>query len=193
MKRMNRKLVLALSLLYVLFMAILFFHYYQSGESFKYLVAIGGVVCGAIPLLLSLFTKLKFNLPITISYLIFLFGSQFLGSISGWYGLGWWDTFLHFISGGILAFAGIALYERLLHRGAGESISAWFVFLYTVSFAALGGVVWEIYEFSSDQFFGMSLQGGGNTDTMTDLIADTLGGLIIAIYAGWRTARKLKK
>ncbi|MFD0050391.1 hypothetical protein ACFVHQ_13840 [Actinomycetes bacterium NPDC127524] len=190
---MNRKLVLALSLLYVLFMAILFFHYYQSGESFKYLVAIGGVVCGAIPLLLSLFTKLKFNLPITISYLIFLFGSQFLGSISGWYGLGWWDTFLHFISGGILAFAGIALYERLLHRGAGEGISAWFVFLYTVSFAALGGVVWEIYEFSSDQFFGMSLQGGGNTDTMTDLIADTLGGLIIAIYAGWRTAIKLKQ
>ncbi|MDV2888505.1 hypothetical protein RYX45_25420, partial [Alkalihalophilus pseudofirmus] len=76
--------------------------------------------CGAIPLLLAVLTKLQFNLPIVISYLIFLVGSQFLGSIRGWYSLGWWDTFLHFISGGILAFVGVALYEKMIHRNAGN-------------------------------------------------------------------------
>ncbi len=144
------------------------------------------------PLLLASFTKLKFNLPIIISYLVFLFCSQYLGSILGWYGLGWWDTFLHLISGAILAFAGIALYERLIHRRAGEYISAWFVFLFTFSFCCtwrrhLGNT----YEFSSDQLFGMTLQGGGNKDTMIDLIADTLGGLLVGAWAGWRT--KIKK
>ena len=48
---MNRKLVLILSLLYVVFMAFLFFHYRSDGESFKSTVAIGGMVCGAVPIL----------------------------------------------------------------------------------------------------------------------------------------------
>ncbi|MDO7488363.1 hypothetical protein ACIQYG_17300 [Peribacillus sp. NPDC096622] len=190
---MNRKLVISLSLVYVLFMAALSIYYFTADETFKSLVSIGGVVCGAIPLLLALFTKLQFNLPIIISYLIFLFGSQFLGSILGWYGLGWWDTFLHLLSGSLLAFTGIALYERLVYRDAGKEISPWFIFLFTLSFSALGGVIWEIYEFSSDQLFGMTLQGGGNKDTMIDLIADTIGGLIIAVWAGVRTKIKLKK
>ncbi|WP_423798784.1 hypothetical protein [Neobacillus sp. SAB-20_R2A] len=190
---MNRKLVLLLSGLYVIFMAILAVYYHNQGQSFKSTVAIGGIVCGAIPLLLALFTKLQFNLPIVISYLIFLVGSQYLGSIRGWYGLGWWDSFMHLVSGAILAFAGIALYERLIHRSAGGDISPWFVFLFTLSFAVLGGVLWEVYEFSCDQFLGMTLQGGGNKDTMTDLIADTLGGLVIAIWSGIRTKIKLNK
>ncbi|MGG3468907.1 hypothetical protein ABES02_15670 [Neobacillus pocheonensis] len=190
---MNRKLVILLSALYVIFMAILAVYYHNIGQSFKSTVAIGGIACGAVPLLLALFTKLQFNLPIVISYLIFLIGSQYLGSIRGWYSLGWWDTFMHFVSGAILAFSGIALYERLIHRNAGDEISPWFVFLFTLSFAALGGVLWEVYEFSSDQFFNMTLQGGGNKDTMTDLIADTVGGLAIAIWAGIRTKIKLKR
>lgn len=190
---LNRKLILLLSSLYVLFMVILYFYYHSHGESYKATVAIGGIVCGAVPLLLALFTKLKFNLPIVISYLIFLVGSQYLGSILGWYGLGWWDTLMHFLSGAILAFAGIALYERLVHRGADHDISPLLVFLFTLSFAAFGGVLWEIYEFSMDQFFNMTLQGGGNDDTMIDLISDTGGGLVIAAYAGIRTKLKLKK
>lgn len=190
---MNRKLVLILSALYVLFMIFLFFYFRSQEEPFKSTVAIGGIVCGAIPLLLALFTKLHFNLPIVISYLVFLVGSQYFGSILGWYGLGWWDTFMHFLSGAILAFSGIALYERLIHRDARNDISPWFVFLFTLSFAAFGGVLWEVYEFSSDQFFDMTLQGGGNDDTMIDLISDTAGGLIIAAWSGIKTKRKLKK
>jgi hypothetical protein len=190
---LNRKLVITLSLLYVIFMIILAFYYHSIGQSFKSTVAMGGILCGAVPLLLALFTKLQFNLPIVFSYLIFLVGSQYLGSIKGWYGLGWWDTFMHFVSGAILAFSGIALYERLIHRAAGHEISPWFVFLFTLSFASLGGVLWEVYEFSCDQLFGMTLQGGGNKDTMTDLIADTSGGLVIAIWTFVRTKLKLKE
>ena len=167
--------------------------YFMNDESFKATVAAGGVGCGAVPLLLALFTKLKFNMPLIVSYLIFLVGSQYLGSILGWYHNGWWDTFLHLISGSILGFAGVALYERFVHREAAKEISPWFVFLFILSFAVLGGVVWEIYEFSSDEFLNMSLQGGGNRDTMIDLVADTGGGLIIASWSGIRTKTKLKK
>ncbi|WP_251555154.1 hypothetical protein [Neobacillus muris] len=190
---MRNKLVIVLSGLYVLFMACLAFYYYSHQESFKASVAIGGIVCGAIPLGLAAFTRLQFNLPIVMFYLIFLVGSQYLGSILGWYGLGWWDTFLHAISGMILAFTGIALYERFAHRNAGDEISAWFVFLFALGISVLGGVLWEAYEFSSDQFFGMTLQGGGNKDTMIDLISDTGGGLLVSLGAGIRTKFKLHR
>ncbi|WP_042355448.1 hypothetical protein [Bacillus rubiinfantis] len=190
---MSRKIVILLSGLYVLFMSILAVYFFMNGETFKATVAVGGIACGAIPLFLALFTRLTFNLPIVISYIIFLFGSQYLGSIRSWYGLGWWDTFIHFISGGIIAFTGVALYERLIKRNAGDKISPWFVFWFTFSFSALGAVLWEIYEFSSDQLFGMTLQGGGNKDTMIDMIAGLSGGLIIACTSGIRTMYKLKK
>ncbi|MCP3762732.1 hypothetical protein NLX67_10055 [Domibacillus sp. A3M-37] len=183
---MKSRIVIFLSAAYVLFMAVLAFFYYVNGDHKKALVAAGGVVCGAIPLLLGLFIRLQFNLPLIVFYFLFLLGSQYFGSILGWYGLGWWDFFLHVMSGVLLAFAGIALYERFVHRRAGKEISSWFVFLFTLSFAVLGGVVWEIYEFSMDQFFGMTLQGGGNKDTMLDLIADTIGGIVIALQAGLR-------
>jgi hypothetical protein len=188
---MGRKLVIILSLIYMVFMAWLAFRFYGQNEVFKFSVAAAGIACGAMPIILGYFFKWNFNFPLVLSYLAFLFCSQYLGSISGWYGLGWWDTFLHALSGAILGFTGIALYERLIHRDAGRHISAWFVFLFVFAFSIFGGVVWEIYEFSSDQFFGTTLQGGGNKDTMVDLISDSLGGLAVAILAGVRT--KVKK
>lgn len=190
---MKRKWILIISAAYTLFMAVLLFYYYSKGVTHSYQVAAGGILCGAIPLILARFTKLKFNMPILLSYLGFLFASQYLGSILQFYSLGWWDTFLHLLSGALLAFVAVALYERLVHREGGREISAWLVFWFVLAFAVLGGVVWEMYEFSMDQLFNMTLQGGGNSDTMIDLVADTTGGLIIAIISLIRTKRKFNQ
>ncbi|MCM3719357.1 hypothetical protein [Fictibacillus phosphorivorans] len=187
---MKRKFLLFLSVAYTIFMAYLCFYYFTKGETHNYQVAFGGILCGAVPLGLILFTKIKFNMPIMLSYFAFLFASQYLGSILGFYHLGWWDTFLHLLSGALLAFVGIALYERMTHQDARSEISSWLVFHFVLSFSVFGGVVWEIYEFSMDQFFAMTLQGGGNFDTMVDLLADTAGGLLIAIIAFIKTKKK---
>ena len=45
-------------------------------------------------------------------------------------------------------------------------------------FAVSIGAVWEIFEFSMDQFFGMNMQKSGLMDTMWDLIMDFIGALI---------------
>lgn len=189
---MKRKFLLILSIAYTGFMAYLCFYYFTKGETHSYQVALGGIFCGLVPLCLILFTKIKFNMPIMLSYFAFLLASQYLGSILGFYHLGWWDTFLHLLSGALLAFVGIALYERMTHQHARSDISYWLVFLFVLSFSVFGGVVWEIYEFSMDQFFSMTLQGGGNFDTMIDLLADTAGGILIAIIASVKTKRRFK-
>ncbi len=173
--------------MYVLFMAYLTIYFLIIGIPFKSLVALSGILCGGIPLIVAIFTKFQLNLSIIVSYLIFLIGSQYFGSIKGWFGQGSWDTLIHFISGPVLAFVGRALNKRLLHQEESDIISPWFVFLSTLSIVALGGVIWEIYEFCVDYLFGTDMQMGGNLDTMTDLIAETVGGSIISIWAGVKT------
>ena len=68
--------------------------------------------------------------------------------------------------------------------------------LYAFCFAAFCGVLWEFYEFTCDSF-GMNLQrylAAGQPkvgraalmDTMTDLIMDVIGALLICCYLYFR-------
>lgn len=183
---MKRKLTIGICLAYSIFMTILAIKYFQAPDEMKKaLVAGAGVVLGLIPAVLIKWTKMPLTNPIALSYITFLFGSQYLGTIRHWYGLGWWDTFIHFISGLMLAFIAKTTYEHFSNPTS-EAMPAAMKFLFILGFTALGAVIWEIYEFSGDQFFGATMQGGGNFDTMTDLIAGVAGGLVIAVYAGIR-------
>jgi hypothetical protein len=185
---MNRILVTLLCLIYIFFMADLMIFYYAKDQTEKSLVALGGVVGGVAPLLLTFFTKLQFKLALIVLYFIFLYGSQYLGPILGWYEkIEWWDTLLHGMSGVLLAFIGIALYKHVVDKKTVVETFPWFVFLFVLSFAVLGGTLWEIGEFSADHLFGTTFQNGSLKDTMTDLIADTIGGMVIAIWYGLLT------
>lgn len=190
---MKRNFSMIVSLIYVGFMVICFFLLHSKGETYKSIIAIGGILSGVIPLFMALFGRWQLHVGIVVSYLIFLFGSQFLGNIMNWYDFGWWDKVMHFMSGGILAFIALVLYEGLVLRNGGHDLAPWFVFLFTASLAAFAGVLWEIYEFSADNLFGTTLQGVGVFDTMTDLIADIGGGIVIGIYAVIRTKIRLNQ
>lgn len=189
---MRKKVSIFLCVLYVVFMAVVAVQLFLKDNDSDALIALGGVACGLIPLLIILLTKFELSLPIIIFYLVFLFGSQFLGSLQGFYRNGWWDSFMHLISGILIAIFGFDLYKRLLRKDHISHLSPWFVSLFILSFAVFGGVLWEIYEFTMDNLFEMGLQGGGNLDTMTDLITDSLGGLIIAIWSFFKTKMLIK-
>jgi uncharacterized membrane protein YjdF len=66
-----------------------------------------------------------------------------------------------------------------------------FVALFAFFFAVGLGAIWEIFEFGMDHFFGTNMQPAtpgdpsGLTDTIHDLIVDTVGAAVIAL-AGWR-------
>jgi len=78
-----------------------------------------------------------------------------------------------FVGFGLIGFLGIfMLFE-------GDRFKAPPVALAVLSFcfAVSIGAVWEIFEFSMDQFFGMNMQKSGLVDTMWDLMVDCLGAL----------------
>ena len=119
----------------------------------------------------------------------FIFAALFLGETQGYYTrYWWWDIALHTSSGALLGIIGFLLVHILnetenidIHMK--PAFVAFFAFLFSVGLGAL----WEIFEFSMDQFFGLDMQKAmlddpsGLTDTMWDLIVDTLGALVISI------------
>ncbi|PFM81787.1 hypothetical protein COJ46_06845 [Bacillus sp. AFS077874] len=178
---MKRGIQTILSIVFAIVMLVLFVIFFVKDDSYRYPIALGGFVCALVPLILDKFFKIRFAFPFILSYFAFLIGSLCLGSMLRFYSLGWWDTFLHFLSGTLVAFLAIDLMGKLTTKQSRSEMSAGFIFLFVFAFGIFCGALWEIWEFSSDQFFGTNTQGGGNFDTMTDIIADSIGALIIAI------------
>jgi uncharacterized membrane protein YjdF len=66
-----------------------------------------------------------------------------------------------------------------------------FVALFAFFFAVGIGAIWEIFEFAMDENLGTNMQPAtandpsGLTDTIQDLIVDTVGAAVVSV-AGWR-------
>jgi len=95
------------------------------------------------------------------------------------------DTLLHFLGGLSIAYSAyqaIYLAEKNDWMMIKKPYLKAFIIIATVILAA---VVWEMYEFSSDQFLGTNYQPS-NADTMKDLIMGMLGGIIFCLSFIWR-------
>jgi hypothetical protein len=128
---------------------------------------------------------------------LFVFCAMFLGTSLEFYGrFHWWDTALHTTSGcllGIVGFIAVFLINGTDHRPEGMRISLIAVFGFM--FAVTLGVFWEIYEFVADHVIpGLDMQvvATGTTDTMVDMIVNTIGAAVIALlgYLYCRSGRQ---
>lgn len=165
---------------FVLFMAIILITSIIEESWFDASVAGAGIISGLIPFFIEKTFKTELDGKMKVAYILFLFASQYLGSIVGLYGNGWWDTFLHLLSGIFLAFLGFDFFSRL-DDDIRTEIPKRFLFVYIVVFSMAGAALWEMYEFTSDLLLNTTMQGNGNDDTMVDLVAGSLGGIIAAL------------
>ncbi len=150
-----------------------------------------------------LFLEKKFRVYIPPEFVLlsitFVFASLFLGEIHGYYArYWWWDIVLHTGSGFLLGIIGFLLVHLLNEtEDIGVHMKPVFVASFAFLFAVGMGALWEILEFGMDSFFGMNMQKemlddpSGLTDTMWDMIVDTLGAMVIAVlgYGYIKTAR----
>lgn len=162
-------------------------------------VTIGIIIVTLVPLFLSKFFRVFIPPEFVLLAIAFVFASLFLGEIRGYYSrFWWWDIALHSCSGILLGIIGFLLVHVLNEtKDIGVHMKPGFVAFFAFLFAVGIGALWEIFEFSMDSFFGMNMQKemlgdpSGLTDTMWDLIVDTLGALVIALlgYSYIKTAR----
>ncbi|WP_242850541.1 hypothetical protein [Clostridium lundense] len=155
----------------------------------NYYFVLIGVAALTLTFLTTIYCKLfknKGNNLLNFSITFFVFLSLYLGTLNGFYKFPWWDTMLHFVSGILIGLLAIILMNALNgNKDLKSYLSPKFIFLYIISFVALSGVLWEIYEFTIDTLFGLDMQGvsfTGVTDTMEDFIAALIGGIIPAFY-----------
>jgi hypothetical protein len=130
---------------------------------------------------------------IQIVAVLFVFASLFLGEVRGYYErFGWWDMALHSTSGLLLGLLGFMLVYMLNEdEHVDLHMRPAFLALFAFFFAVGIGALWEIFEFGMDLYAGTNMQPAtpgdpsGLTDTMHDLIVDTVGAAVVSV-AGWR-------
>lgn len=122
---------------------------------------------------------------------IFVYMTLFLGEMRGYYlRFWWWDAVLHTGSGFLLGVLGFLLVYVLNEKKEVQlELSPAFMALFAFMFAMGIGALWEIFEFSMDQMFGLNMQKSGLMDTMWDLIVDGIGALCISLF-GWAGLRR---
>lgn len=151
-----------------------------------------------IPLVLGHRFQLQIPSEFQILAVVFTFAALFLGEIRSYYDrLWWWDVALHASSGLLLGILGFLLvYVLNENERADLHMRPRFVALFAFLFAVAVGALWEIFEFSMDQLFDTNMQKpmlgdpSGLTDTMWDLIVDTLGAFTVSAFGWWYMIRE---
>ena len=170
------------------------------------------VVTFAITFLHDYFEKnKKIHIPDILEsmIIIFIYAGIFLSARFDLYDdVFWWDVVLHAASGAILGFIGFLAIYKLNSRHS-MNISPLFVAVFAFTFAVTMDVIFEIYEFLMDVIFGTDMQswnlpettieigrafqGIGLRDTMSDLIFDTIGALLISVICYFLYKNEKKK
>ncbi len=133
-----------------------------------------------LPAIIEKNSRLVLPIELESSIVFFIYGTIFLGEVSGYYNkFWWWDVALHFLSSLILGFVGF-LIAYVLYTKKLVQAKPFLVVLFAFCFAVSLGAVWEIYEYSMDIFLKLNMQKSGLVDTMEDLITDCSGALIVS-------------
>ncbi|MFT4880022.1 MAG: hypothetical protein ACI9CA_001817 [Natronomonas sp.] len=113
------------------------------------------------------------------------------GSETNLYGsVPWWDHLTHALSASVVAGAGYATARAVDAHADDIVLPPRFTFVFILLFVLAFGVFWEVIEFA----LGEAARAAGNRalltqygldDTMLDLVFDTIGAVIVAV---WGTA-----
>jgi len=144
------------------------------------------------PLIVTRNFKIKLPIEVDFTLTIILYLCYALGEYSNFYvRFWWWDLFLHVGNSIVLGMVGFILAYALLITSK-ITAKPFLISFFSLSFAVFIGVIWEIFEFGMDYFFGFTMQKSGLIDTMTDLMMN-LGGAGIVSLLGFFYIRNPKR
>ena len=105
----------------------------------------------------------------------------------------WFDNVMHFLGG-----AGFGFFAIWFFYYSGkifiQNLPKYFLLMAVLASAALGGVLWELYEFTLDVFVAqkgyLELSQAGVADTMSDLFFDLMGAASTALLFLFKKKKK---
>lgn len=134
-----------------------------------------------LPRVIGKWSKVVIPPRLEVYIIAFLYATLFLGELKSYYAMyWWWDVVIHTSSGlafGVVGF--ILLY--ILYKAEKIKTSPKTIAMFSFVFALAIGALWEIVEFGIDNLFNNSHMQASLSDTMWDLIVDSLGALFSAV------------
>lgn len=129
--------------------------------------------------------KIEFrNLEINILQ-AHIFISIFLGTTLNFYAIfPDFDFYLHLIFGFVCCILSMPFIRYFIQKSNLEinKLKISFILFMIFCFSMTCGALWEIYEFSVDTLFNLNTQNNSLLDTMSDIIANTLGAIIFIVF-----------
>ena len=106
-----------------------------------------------------------------------------MGSVINLYKyIGFYDRFVHYLSGILLAEAGMIIisfiFEKRIIKKRYTCHAGIFIFFFSSACAGF----WEIYEFTADNILNINMQGS-NLNTMGDIVSGVLGAVTYLILS----------
>jgi hypothetical protein len=149
-----------------------------------YLYSIAAVVAIALSLTPSIIERnYRVTLPVEVDFLITLliFAHIFFGEQMKFYERIWvWDKILHVYGSAVVCMLAFMIVYTF-HNTGKLRLTLPFIGIFTFVFTLAVGGLWEIGEFTVDKLLGLNTQRGLD-NTMWDMIYDSLGGALIAVF-----------
>lgn len=148
---------------------------------------------GGIALLITFLPALlerNYEIPLDPWLALWITGAVFLHTLgsAGLYALiPWWDHVTHALSASLVAGVGYTAARAIDLHSDDIVIPRRFAFVYLFVVVLAFGVVWELFEFGLDVFANatgiqMPLAQHGLDDTVRDLLFNSLGALLVAVF-----------
>jgi hypothetical protein len=104
----------------------------------------------------------------------------------------WWDNLTHALSASVVAAAGYATARAIDAHSEAVYLPPRFTFVFVVLFVMAFGVIWEVLEFGiggAAETFGVQqvLIQHGIDDSMTDLLFDAVGAVVVGTWGQLHT------
>ncbi len=148
---------------------------------------IGNVAGAYVSILAGVLIATLFKVSDRMYYfiLVFVYFAEPVGSVLNLYRtFGPYDKIVHFFSGVLIAAFGMMLIWKLFERNRVDSHQKGKLIvpsiLFAMTAAGAGAGIWEIIEFTIDIVVSGGMQRG-MVDTITDMIAGNLGGLLYGL------------
>lgn len=155
-----------------------------------------GLAVSYLPALL----EREYDLPMDAGLTLWITSAVFLhalgvvgipGGLANFYAnVWWWDHLTHGLSSSVVAATGYTVTRAIDEHSDAVYLPDRFMFVFILLFVIAFGVFWEVIEFAvaeSARLLGTAevLTQYGLEDTLLDLVFDTLGGVVVAV---WGTA-----
>ncbi len=115
------------------------------------------------------------------------------GVLKMYWTIPFYDTIGHFFASALIAFIALTAVYLLDEYWSGLHTDPRGMIFVTIVFTMAVGVTWGIGEFGIDQFFGTH-EPRDMYDAMTDLIVDTIAGVVVAVSGGYSIkSRRFRK